>query len=324
MTVPYLKPHLTIGEQVALLKERGMSISDESKAKEFLQKIGYYRLSGYWYPFRESKLSAGTDSKPVVTVLDTFRHGAEFHQAVDLYVFDKKLRILLLDALERIEIALRVDVAYNLGKLHPLAHRKEEYLHGNFTKKINVSTQKSEHEEWLKRFDQLASRSQEDFVKHYNKTYQPPLPIWMAVELWDFGLLSKFISGMRHVDLSQIASRYGVPRPELFASWLRNMNLVRNICAHHGRVWNRSLADSAKMPKSGEMPLLDHLSGDSYARYRLYGSAAIMKFLLRTINPTTTWGERLKNLFTTFPNAPGINLGQTGFPEKWDQLNLWR
>lgn len=122
MTVPYLKPHLTIDEQVALLKERGMKISDESKAKKFLQKIGYYRLSGYWYPFRESKLSVGADGKPVVTVLDTFRHGAELHQAVDLYVFDKKLRILLLDALERIEIALRVSQIAIVG------HRDQEPL----------------------------------------------------------------------------------------------------------------------------------------------------------------------------------------------------
>ncbi|MDD3182659.1 MAG: Abi family protein [Alphaproteobacteria bacterium] len=323
MTVPYKKPHLTFEEQIALLKHRGMQVSDEGKATEFLQKIGYYRLSGYWYPFRKSRLVSDNNGKPSVEVLDDFREGAEFHQSVDLYVFDKKLRILLLDALERIEIALRVDVAYNLGKLDPYAYRNSELLHGNFTKKTNPRTGKTEHTEWLERFDQLANRSHEDFIDHYNQTYDLPLPIWIAVELWDFGELSRFISGMRYSDLSQIALRYGIPRPDLLASWVRNMNLVRNICAHHGRIWNRSLADSAKMPKKGEIELLNHLAEDGYARYRLYGSVAIMGFLLRTINPTTTWGDRLMNLYTTFPKAPGINIGQTGFPENWDLQPLW-
>jgi abortive infection bacteriophage resistance protein len=236
MPIPYKKPHLTFDAQIALLKSRGMSISDEAKAKDYLQRIGYYRLSGYWYPFRQTESKKSSDGTIVHTVIDQFRNNAEFKNAVDLYVFDKKLRLLFLDALERIEIALRVDVAANLGRLDPFAHRNPALLHGNFTKKINPRTGQSDYADWLSRFDKLASYSKEEFILHYKQTYSSPLPIWIAVELWDFGMLSKFLSGMRHDDLASIAARYIIPRPELLTSWMRSMNFVRNTCAHHSRL----------------------------------------------------------------------------------------
>jgi len=166
-------------------------------------------------------------------------------------------------------------------------------------------------------------RSREEFIVHYNKTYSSPLPIWIAVELWDFGMLSKFLSGMRHNDLASIAARYAIPRPELLTSWMRSMNLVRNTCAHHSRLWNRSLTDRPKLPKTSEIPILDHLINDQFANYRLYGTAAVMRYLLLKINPATTWANRLEAHLSTFPSAPGITVDQTGFPHGWEKLPLW-
>ncbi|MGM5032683.1 Abi family protein [Tardiphaga sp. 803_E3_N1_3] len=99
----YSKPYLTVKDQLALIKSRGMIISDEALAESYLNKIGYYRLSGYWYPYREAKQVAG-----ITKVLDDFKSGTKFSEIVDLYVFDKKLRLVFLDVIERIEIALRV------------------------------------------------------------------------------------------------------------------------------------------------------------------------------------------------------------------------
>ena len=321
--IPYTKPHLTFDEQITLLKSRGLHISDETKAKDYLQRIGYYRLSGYWYPFRQTESQKADDDSLTYTVINRFRSNAEFKNAVDLYVFDKKLRLLFLDALERIEIALRVDIADHLGKLDPFAHRNPVLLHGNFTKKINFRTNQSDYAEWLSRFDKLAAHSKEEFILHYRQTYSSPLPIWMAVELWDFGMLSKFLSGMKHDDLSSIAARYTIPRPELLTSWMRSMNFVRNTCAHHSRLWNKSLTDRPKFPKAEEMPLLNHLVSDQFANYRLYGAAAVMRYLLRTINPMTTWADRLKEHLATFPSGNGISIQQAGFPQDWDKLPLW-
>lgn len=128
----YPKPWHSYQQQLALLQSRGMAVSDPPKALDYLERIGYYRLSGYWFAFRErTELCCPLDpqskklskSKPTRLPLDTFKPGTTFQNAVDLYVFDKKLRLLTLDALERVEIALRVDISHVLGK-----HEKFAYL----------------------------------------------------------------------------------------------------------------------------------------------------------------------------------------------------
>jgi hypothetical protein len=103
---PFGKPYLTVPEQIALLRSRGMAITDPARATAALERIGYYRLSGYWHPLRQST-PATPPSPPII--LDDFQAGAEFGQVIDLYVFDKKLRLLILDALERVEVGLRTD-----------------------------------------------------------------------------------------------------------------------------------------------------------------------------------------------------------------------
>ena len=129
----YTKPWLSIDEQLAKLRQRGMVVSDPAKSRDYLERIGYYRLSGYWFAFRErselccalnpAALGKHERSKPGRLPLDQFKPGASFENAVDLYVFDKKLRLLAMDALERIEISLRVDISHHLGERHRFARR---------------------------------------------------------------------------------------------------------------------------------------------------------------------------------------------------------
>lgn len=323
MLPPYRKPHLDIPGQIALLRSRGMTVADPAKAASYLERVGYYRLSGYWYPLRQSSVAHGPDGKLTTLMRDDFRAGASFGQAVDLYVFDKRLRLLFLDAIERIEVAMRVDIALLLGPRDPWAHRKAAYLPGSFARRTNPRTGRTAHQDWLARLDQLATRSKDEFVRHFTARYSGPLPVWIAIELWDFGMLSTFLAGMGMADQVLIGAKYGVQRPELLTGWMRGINLVRNICAHHGRLWNRSLADQPKPPKPGELPLLDHLATDVFAQSRLYGVAAPMQLLLHTINPTTTWPARLREQLAAFPTAPGAAIAHSGFPTGWDTLPLW-
>lgn len=323
MLSPYRKPNLDVPGQLALLLSRGMDVADPVKAAAYLERIGYYRLSGYWYPLRQSRTIPALGGKAITQVLDTFRPGTTFAQAVDLYIFDKRLRLLFLDATERIEVALRVDVVLLLGARNPWAHRDPALLDGKFARRVNPNTERTSHQEWLTRLDQAASRSKEEFVRHFTSRYSGPLPIWIAAELWDFGMLSTFLAGMAASDRAAIAAKYRVQRPELLAGWMRAINHVRNICAHHGRLWNRSPADQPKPPKMGEIALLDHLANDPYAQTRLYGIAAPMQYLLRCINPTTSWPDRVRRHFNGFLSAPGAAVGQTGFPVGWETLPLW-
>lgn len=319
MPVRFTKPYLAIPDQIALLQQRGMIITDLARASAYLERIGYYRLSGYWYPFRASRR---IPSVRYPQILDDFRPATEFGHVVDLYVFDKKLRLLFLDAIERIEVALRVDVALIMGQRNPWVHRDPAELDGKFSRQQNRRGATG-HAEWLARLDETMRRSQEDFVQHFTGKYQDPLPIWMAIELWDFGMLSHFLGGMKHADIGVLSTKYGLQRRDLLTTWMRSINHVRNICAHHARLWNRSPADQPKLPRTGEVPLLDHLVRNTLAQTRLYAVAAVMQYLLRTINPTTSWAARLKAHFAAFPILPGVSVRSSGFPPGWEALPLW-
>ncbi len=237
-----------------------------------------------------------------MAVEDDFRQGTAFQNVMDLYVFDKRLRLLFLDALERIEVALKVDIALLLGARDPWAHRDPNQLHGRFSKVIDSKTGQNEYQKWLGRLDSTFSRSKDEYVKHFKRKYWGEYPpIWIAIELWDFGMLSVFLGDMKIADQTTLAAKYGLARPELLTSWVRNLNHIRNICAHHSRLWNRSPADQISPPRTSESSLLDHLSTDPFALTRLYASAVAVQYLLRTINPTSSWGKPVEITLQDFP-----------------------
>jgi abortive infection bacteriophage resistance protein len=126
MLPPYTKPHLSFADQLALLMQRGLSVTDQAKAVVDLQRISYGRLTPYWQPSQQLVPNSNDASRVVCT--EQFWAGAEFRHAVDLYLFDKQLRLLFLDAIERIEVALRVDLAHAMGKRAPCAHRSPAFL----------------------------------------------------------------------------------------------------------------------------------------------------------------------------------------------------
>jgi abortive infection bacteriophage resistance protein len=317
MPIPYAKPYLTINEQIALLEHRGMVCADHIAATGALRRYGYYRLSGYWYPFRQVGLTSGSIS-------ETFRPGTAIENAITLADFDKRLRVLFLDALEQIEVALRVDVALIVGKHDPIAHRIPKFLHGNFTKKIDTRTGLTQHATWMQRLDDMTSRTREDFVQSFRMKYTTPLPVWIAIEIWDFGMLSRFVGGMTVADRQKLATRYAISDWRLIDSWVRALGDVRNIAAHHARLWNRVLVNTPAVPAAGAMPDLDHLRGDLFAQRRIYAAAAIIQHLLRQIDPASTWPRLLNDLLAAFPAAPSVGVAQTGFPQDWPTLNLWR
>ncbi len=322
----YEKPYRAIPQQIELLMSRGMVIDQPQQAAECLQRVGYYRLSAYWYPFRQSR--DNPSGKPQKFIRDEFQPNTTFTAVFNLYVFDKKLRLLMLDALERIEIAIRTDVALIIGKHAPAAHRDPMKLHERFSQLVRTrknGNKSTDHEDWLRKLNEVERRSSADFVKHFRLKYPASnMPIWISIELWDFGMLSRFFSGMRIEDQIALASRYGIPRADLLESWLRMLNYVRNVCAHHARLWNQPLVDQPKPHGHGSIPLLDHLADNAFAQGRFYAAAAITRYLLRIINPSTSWAARLKDLITTFPAHPCAEFKRSGFPVNWETEALWQ
>jgi abortive infection bacteriophage resistance protein len=246
-----------------------MIISDDALAYAYLNKIGYYRLSGYWYPYCQSKI-IGTD----IVILDDFREGTKFSEIVDVYVFDKKLRLLMMDVIERIEIALRVQITLQLGLRGPHAHRDGSALHPQFATKLDSASGETQHVKWLRRHDEAFDRSKEEFAKHFKSKYpgEDP-PIWIAAELWDFGAMSFLYSGMRKPDQIAVAKIFGINSFHVMRSWLQTINVARNICAHHSRFWNKPNQASLSWPHPSDCPDLQHISDDMNAKPRVYGLA---------------------------------------------------
>ena len=327
----YDKPWKSYQEQLELLSDRGLIVTDQDTALLYLERIGYYRLSGYLYSFKErsgvccplvdcngKKYKKGNTDR---IVQENFKIGASFHNAIELYVFDKKLRLLVLDALERIEIALRVDISHLLGKKDTFAYLRPELFFKDFSQEYDNKTGLTKHHHWLDKQASLIARSKEDFIKHNKAKYGYPLPIWVACEIGDVGTLSALFSGMTEIDQDTIANKYSLNNGRIFASWLRSLNYLRNVCAHHSRLWNRNIVDQPKLPNIGAPHWVTPFLDNSHRLARPFLLLCIIKHLLTAINPNSTWNERVKQHLLEFPDLQhlGLNLGSMGAPEDWEQ-----
>lgn len=291
-----LKPWRSMTDQLAVLKARGLLVDNDTAALNYLARIGYYRLSGYWYPLRVIDTETSLQQQRPVR-FDHFMAESHFEDVVKLYVFDKKLRLLALDALERIEMALRVDVAHLLGEKDSCAHMNPDCLHGNFAKKSitkGLNKGRTEHQVWLEKYDTMLSRSRrEPFIAHHRAKYNGCLPVWVAIEVWDFGLLSRLFEGMQFADKNRIAAKYGLADGEQLAKWLKSLNFVRNVSAHHSRLWNINVLELSVRPS--HWPQMNHSRPFMYF--------AIMAHLLAVICPNSSWTQRLMTLIDDFPTA---------------------
>jgi len=319
------KPHQNYSQLVALLESRGMIIPDSERAKRKLSQIGYYRLSGFWFPCREVKkdslgkgiLYPGT-KQPIRE--DTFQAGIDFNKIVELYLFDKKLRLLMLDAIERIEIHIRSVVAHEMGYHDPLAYQNDAFIN---PKKLKTwkdrRTRKDRNlwREWSAKQRELIDRSKEDCIK-WHKAEGKAVPFWVTVESWDFGNLSKYYSMLKAKYQRKICLRLDISNEKVLENWLHEINILRNRCAHHTRIWNQSSNNSLPVLS---IPYFDNLSLDERALKRMYGMICIMWFLVKKIGPSSHWLESVSLLINSKPSidcCPLTAMGfsdNTGFPD---------
>ncbi len=297
----YNRPWKSFQDQLDLLKSRGMEVTDEPAALRYLERIGYYRLSAYWYPFRVFKNEQDATTQTISTTrTDDFVPNTQFLDAVELYLFDKKLRLLILDALERIEVAIRVDMAYLLGERDKFAHHDVAHFHPGFANKP-AKGGKTAFGLWHEKYGGLVNRSKEDFVKHYRAKHGPDLPIWVAIEVWDFGVMSQLFAMMKVADQQKIAAKYGVNDWQAFQSWLRSLNYLRNLGAHHSRLWNRNVIDQPKLPSRGAVPWCDGFIGKPDLVAKPFLLLGICRCLVLKICPGTDWHGRVMAHLQGFP-----------------------
>ena len=236
----FIKPALSIQQQIDQWIGRGLNVADRAKAEHFLSVISYYRLSGYTLPFQ---VRGNTNQN------HKFKFGTSFDDILTLYTFDRELRLLVMDAVERIEVALRTQITNHMSVTHKEPHW---YLDDKFFR------DKYKHTELLSEIEKDVSKTQELFIVHYKDVYDTPAspPIWMVSELLSLGKISKLYDNLANVNAStkglndqkEIAKCFNVPS-KVLRSWLEAITYTRNLCAHHSRLWNREYAIVPIIPK---------------------------------------------------------------------------
>lgn len=305
----YKKPPLTTKQHITQFKQRGLYIPDEQRAENYLDHIGYYRLSAYCLPFEHNHNIANQRSH-------TFLANTSFDDILKLYIFDRELRLIMMEAIERIEVSVRNQWASELSLKTNDAHA---YMNAdNF---IDLW----EHQRHISKVASDIKRNKEVFIKHYLKKYKQPFlpPIWAIVETLTLGAFSQWFCNTKDKKVvQQIAKNMGLPTAEIIEGVLQPLALIRNICAHHGRLWNRHLVKKIPYIKKLDSVLQLQINGDQkQPENTLYNYLVVTCHIMQKIQPTTTWKQRLVNKV----NEATIQQQRSmGFPVNWQQLPFWQ
>ncbi len=293
----FVKPPLSFEAQADLLIARGMG-GDRTEMIRRLAEVNYYRLSGYWYPYRTSD--------------DTFRPGTRFDAIWGRYVFDSRLRLLVMDAIGNIEIAMRAQIAYHHAHAFgPFGYATDSGSLPNLRDRVP----------FLARIREEVERSREAFVAHFKTKYgghHDALPLWMATEVMSFGSALTLYRGCPRNVTEAVADTFSVPN-RVLSSWLLCLNAVRNICAHHGRLWNRVLGVKPKIPRQHRHP--DWHLPMTIPNDRIFCVLTICKYCLDKVKVQGYWEERLRALLDDSPKIPRRSMG---FLSAWDRSPLWQ
>ena len=278
-----------------------MAFRDAANAPHFLSNISYYRLKGYWWEMQIDKIN------------HQFSEGSYFEDVIDLYNFDRHFRLIVFNAIERIEIALRTKMIYHLS----LSHGAEWYLDPNLfpNKKYFIDFQSKIHKE-------LSHSSEEFIVNHYENHPNENPESWKALEVLTLGSLSKLYQNLNH-QLPQkniIAKEFGLYNQKYLSSWLITITLIRNIIAHHGRLWNRVIINKYDWPDKSIKPIL-HYVPDNFQRRKVFPILSAILYLSNFISPGHHIKSEFLSLFDEFAYVP---LYKMGFPEGWEQQPIWK
>lgn len=296
--IPFEKQFVPSADLVGLLEKRGLQIGDKNKAIQYFDNIGYYRLSAYMYPLLRKPKTA-----------HSYKDGATFEQVMMLYRFDKKLRLLMFNEIEKIEIAVRRAVmqipAEFIGDPFWLTDAS------NFLDKFKFN-------DTMRAITSEYNKSKEEFIQHYKRTYSNPYPpSWILGELLTLGNVNAIYRNLKQNRIRKcIAKRFGLPI-NVFESWLTVIAVTRNACGHHARVWNKRNAIQPAIPNNPVGAWIT-LPTD---RMRTYFDICIIKYLLNVVSPNNNMHSRLTWLFIHFPE---IDLNALGFPKEWEMEPLWR
>ena len=300
LPMKYQKNTVTIREQIALMRERGLIVTDENSVERYLKFTGYFRLAGYALPFQRDYNRDGTH---------TFLPNVQFSDILDLYNFDRELRLLVIDAIERAEVAVKATIIQLMSeKRGPHWYLRPDSFITSF-----------KFEDFLKHVktdvghDNSRVSGRQAYIKHYYEKYSDPElpPSWMVFEVLSLGSVSKIFKNLTRENQKPIAQIYKLDA-SLFASWLHSLSYLRNLAAHHQRLWNRKYTIKPAVAKK--------LASELRSQDRFYAQAVVIQFLLETISSESNWKHNLSTLFSRYRS---VDINRMGFPVDWISRDLW-
>lgn len=295
--IPFTKPYLNAHDLVRLLQSRGLTVNDTAKAESYIVYIGYYRLSAYMYPLLQ-----------IPKELHQYKPNTYFSQVMMLYRFDKKLRLLAFNEIEKIEVAVRSAIVNTGCEMTNDPFWMTDCR--NF-----IDARKFQHTMDL--IDNELRRSREDFIVHFKQTYSDPYPpAWILAEVLPFGVITNIYSNIKVPRIKKrISQKFGL-QVAPFESWLTIVALTRNSCCHHARVWNKQNTIRPMMPHHINYSWII-LETDPL---RIYFDLCIIKYFLNIISPNNDMKDKIQTLLSAFPS---IDISAMGFPCGWEAEPLW-
>ena len=302
----YAKQPKSNEELVALLQSRGLA-ADSAKLLRILETVGYYRFTGYLHPFKAPSSN-------------TFRTNTTLETVWNIYMFDRHLRLTAMDALARIEIAVRAittrchtdfisdPFAYvNPANMPKLSQAK----HGGLLARIADSTHKASNDPKIRHL-----------ATEYGITDYPP--IWTMMEIVPLGIVTFYFHGLPDGVQKAIADTFHV-RPNVFGQWLMALKNVRNICAHHSRLWNFHIVApfTKRIGRDPHLaPFVECLERQPSFNYTTTRTAlSLCAYCMGIIRPESKWKERCRALLKT---ATPFILRGMGAPDDWETLAMWQ
>lgn len=295
----YTKQLLTLQQQIDILKQRGLLIDNEKEAISVLDTISYFRLAGYWRLMEADKLT------------HTFKPNSRFSNVVSLYHFDDDLRILVFSAIQRIEVAVRARLIRLFSEAHDAFWFTNPTLaESSYMFQNNLSNLKEE-----------LNRSEDEYILDHFRKYDSPSmpPVWKTLEVASLGTLSKLYSNMNDSAAKKAVSRsFGIPKFEYMRNWLRCITVVRNICAHHGRLWNTNIVVTPVVPSYLTNKWINN---KHVAPHKLYPHLCYIAYWLNAIDPQNSFADNFKSLLTKYPI---VDPAAMGMPQGWSEEPLWK
>lgn len=296
--IPFPKEYQSANTLVQLLLSRGLAIDNPTKAEQYLRTISYYRLSAYMHPFLEFPKSE-----------NRFKPESSFELVMMLYRFDKKLRLLMFNEIEKIEVAFRT----------AMIDECTSAFGDNFWMTNPVYfVDSSKFQKTLALLAHEVNKSREEFIVHFKQTYSDLYPpAWILAELLPLGVIVNIFYNLKDPQVKKrMALRFGL-QLKVFNSWLTIVTLTRNSCCHHARVWNKQNTMSPMIPRRTSFPWVTTAANP----LRIYYNLCIIKYLLNVISPNNDMGQKLKTLLEDFPF---VDIAAMGFPEGWEEEPFWQ